>query len=81
MIGHYVYMVVNSMTDIHLFEKNKDILPSVKISYHAVPNLTFKVEYDCLDVIVHVLNADGTPYQGTPIRAKCIPVWNEPSHL
>jgi hypothetical protein len=81
MVGHHVYMVVNSVTDIHLFEKDEDILPSVRISYHKVPNLTFKVERDCLDVIVHVLNADGTPYQTIPTRAKCVPVWNEPCHL
>lgn len=76
-----VWMIRNSDTDIHLFNRHEHLLPSVQISYSTCQNVSIEMQRSqdgtYFDVIGKRQNED---FHDT-IFAKCLPVWTEPSHL
>lgn len=91
MVSSHVYMIVNSVTDIHLFDNDKHIRPSIEISYHKCRDVKitvthdnfhhhYKVEYKKPAETNKDIPNDDTVYTAE-IVVRCIPVWNEPCHL
>jgi hypothetical protein len=82
-----VFVVVNSAidgstvnTDISIFEKAEHFLPSVKLSFHKVPDLTFKHRRESnLNEVVEVMNPDGSLRD--TIELHCISVYKGVEHL
>lgn len=76
-----VWMVRNSDTDIHLFNRFDHLLPSVEISYSACKKveISFSRQPSKVTFVVKGFRSD-TPFEET-IVADCYPVWTEPSHL
>ena len=76
-----VWMIRNSDTDIHLFNRFEHLEPSVRISYSSCKNVVIEITRQPREVYFDVSGEreDG-PFNET-IHAKCLPVWTEPSHL
>lgn len=85
-----VWMVRNSDTDIHLFNRFEHLKPSVEISFCRCQEVKIEVEHQpILDGDVPLLptvkfhvtgKRDGVEFKAT-IAAQRWPVWTEPGHL
>jgi len=76
-----VWMIRNSDTDIHLFNRYEHLEPSVRISYSACKDVVIETVRKPQEVHFDVSGLrDGEPFSET-IHAVCFPVWTEPSHL
>lgn len=76
-----VWMVRNSDTDIHLFNRREHLEPSVRISYSACEDVVIKPHYIAREAIFDVTGKrNGEPFT-EQVVARCLPVWTEPSHL
>lgn len=82
----HVYLLRNSDTDMHVFDKEEHLLPSVRISYSKAHQL--KIEPGPFDMRYVTFKVSGTwdkegvahPFEET-ITFHRLPVWDEPSHL
>lgn len=76
-----VWMIRNSDTDIHLFNRYEHLEPSVRISFSACENVQVGVRRQGRDAYFDVTGIRvGESFQET-VHALCLPVWTEPSHL
>lgn len=76
-----VWMVRNSDTDIHVFNRREHLRPSVNISYSRCQDVSVVEDWSAREVVFTVTGKrDGEPFTDT-IKAQCFPVWTEPSHL
>lgn len=85
-----VWMLRNSDTDIHVFNRFEHLLPSVKISYSSCLNIQIEqLERSSYEVIYRVIGKRVDKAQGEEfytsfdelVTFKCLPVWTEPCHL
>ncbi len=85
-----VWMIRNSATDIHIFEKREHLLPSVKFSYHGCKDVHIveKNENTPLPSVSFTVTGFRTKAQSEEgerfeekIIAQCLPVWTEPCHI
>lgn len=76
-----VWMVRNSDTDIHLFNRFDHLETSVRITFSRCSNIKIETVRKPTKVTFTVT----ANYKGEPrneiIVAHCLPVWTEPSHL
>lgn len=83
-----VWMLRNSDTDVHVFNRFEHLEPSVRISYSACTN----VEIDTIDhqsrkITFRVKGKRGAAFGDNPVHFEdlvvfeCWPVWTEPCHL
>lgn len=76
-----VWMVRNSDTDIHLFNRAEHLKPSVEISYSRCTQVKIAERREGREIHFHILGKrQGIDFSETVI-AYCYPVWTEPSHL
>jgi hypothetical protein len=76
-----VWMIRNSDTDIHLFNRYEHLRPSVEISFSACSNVKIETVREPTTVTFTVsAELDGKP-KNEVIVAQCFHVWTEPSHL
>lgn len=76
-----VWMIRNSDTDIHLFNRFEHLEPSVRISFSACEDVQISITRQPREVYFDVTGRrKGEQFQET-IHALCLPVWTEPSHL
>jgi hypothetical protein len=76
-----VWMVRNSDTDIHLFNRYEHLGPSVKISYSQCSFVNIEEKRDPRKTTFTVTGKrNGENFKETVI-AHQYPVWTEPSHL
>jgi hypothetical protein len=76
-----VWMIRNSDTDIHLFNRYDHLEPSIQVTYSRCEGVTWTTERSPREIKFTVTGKrDGKPFTET-IIAHCLPVWTEPSHL
>jgi len=81
-----VWMVRNSDTDIHLFNRFEHLEPSVATSYSRCKDVSIKYKHDGMGNITFTItglrgeSGFEAPFEET-IVAKRYPVWTEPCHL
>lgn len=85
-----IWMLRNSDTDIHVFNRFEHLLPSVKISYSKCLDVQIEQsERTSHEVIYRVTGKRVDNTQGEKfyisfeeqVIFKCLPVWTEPCHL
>lgn len=76
-----VWMVRNSDTDIHLFNRHEHLEPSVRISYGACKDVVVTMQREVMGTVFTITGKRrDVPFEET-IEAKCFSVWTEPCHL
>ena len=76
-----VWMVRNSDTDIHLFNRYEHLIPSVRITFGACDNVKIDINREVTKVTFTVTAKYKGEDRSETIVAQCLPVWTEPSHL
>jgi hypothetical protein len=78
----HVWMLYNSPTDIHLFNSEDHILPSVRITYSRCTDVKIESKREINDITYEVdfTTPDGEK-KHEKLEFKCLPVWESPSHL
>lgn len=76
-----VWMLRNSDTDIHVFNRYDHLKPSVAISYCRCQDVQIVEHRDPRSSTFTVTGKrDGVDFTDT-VTFMCLPVWTEPSHL
>lgn len=82
-----VWMIRNSDTDIHLFNRFEHLKPSVEISYSRCQEVVIKESWPSQDFRGKVIftitgrrGSDNSSFEDKVIAIR-LPVWTEPSHL
>lgn len=76
-----VWMIRNSDTDIHLFNRYEHLKPSVEISYSRCTEVIINERREDREVFYEVSGKrDGQWFNETVCFIQ-LPVWTEPSHL
>lgn len=77
-----VWMLRNSDTDIHLFNREAHLEPSVRISYSRCEDVVIKSIFTARNELVFTVTGKrNDEIFEDIITFKCLPVWTEPSHL
>lgn len=77
-----VWMLRNSDTDIHVFNREAHLEPSVRISYSRCNDVVIKSEFTSgRELIFTVTGKRGEETFEDIVVFKCLPVWTEPCHL
>lgn len=76
-----VWMLRNSDTDIHVFNRADHLLPSVRISYSACKDVTVDSVRRPHEIVFTVSGKRNGEDFSDVIVFKQLPVWTEPCHL
>lgn len=76
-----VWMIRNSDTDIHLFNRREHLKPSVAISYSTCQDVGIAELWEPRKAMFTVTGKRGGVDFKEFVTATCFPVWTEPSHL
>jgi hypothetical protein len=81
-----VWMLRNSDTDIHVFNRYDHLLPSVKITYSRCINVQIEqISHTSREVIYRIRGKRELEHTEADFEELCIffclPVWTEPCHL
>jgi hypothetical protein len=77
-----VWMLRNSDTDIHLFNRREHLKPSIEISYSRCQDVTISIISETAQGVTFRIEGkrNGNKFDET-IYFKRLPIWTEPSHL
>lgn len=88
MVGHHVWMIVNSVTDINLFDSDRHIAESIARTYAHKTDVKIAEERSADKIVFHITwrkivlrkpSSDETVTEMIVAHQK--PVWNEPREL
>lgn len=77
-----VWMLRNSDTDIHVFNREAHLMPSIRISYSRCKDVNIASEFtSSRELVFTVTGKRNDESFEDKLVFKCLPVWTEPCHL